>query len=122
MENLVGYFEIPVLDLDRAMAFYGKVFDCKLEHQIIDGYEMASFPFNEKLGGISGALAKGEVYQPTTKGCLIYFSVEDISNALKIACEAGGRVLYECKSIGDLGFVAEFADTEGNRIALHQSL
>jgi predicted enzyme related to lactoylglutathione lyase len=31
----------------------------------------------------------------------------------------GGKTLYPKTSIGDLGWVAEFEDSEGNRIALH---
>ena len=34
----------------------------------------------------------------------------------------GGNILYPKTSVGDLGFVAEFEDSEGNRIALHQSI
>ena len=29
----VGWFEIPVQNMDRAIAFYEKVFDCKLSKQ-----------------------------------------------------------------------------------------
>jgi predicted enzyme related to lactoylglutathione lyase len=33
---------------------------------------------------------------------------------------AGGSILYPVKDIGELGFVGEIADSEGNRIALSQ--
>ena len=36
------------------------------------------------------------------------------------AVEAGGRVIYPRTAIGELGWVAEFEDSEGNCIALHQ--
>ena len=32
-ENLVGWFEIPVTDMERAANFYNSVFDLKIEGQ-----------------------------------------------------------------------------------------
>lgn len=118
--NPVVYFEIPVKDLDRAIKFYHLVFDFEFVKTTIDGNEMALFPFREEGSGISGALAKGEIYQPTTKGVIIYFRTKDIEEDLKCAEKNGGEVLYPKTSNGELGFVAEFKDSEGNRIALHQ--
>lgn len=119
MTNVVTYFEIPVVDMDRAVAFYEAVFGHMLERQTIDGYEMALFPHEEGHFGASGALAKGDVYVPTKAGAIVYFRVADIDATLKKAQRHGGAVLYPKKDIGDLGFVAEIADTEGNRVALH---
>lgn len=120
--NPVVYFEIPVTDIDRAIKFYKSVFNFTFEREIIDSNEMALFPFEEENTGISGALAKGEIYKPTNDGVVIYFNTENIDKTLKIAIESGGQMLYPKTSNGDLGFVAEFEDSEGNRIALHQPL
>ena len=117
--NPVGYFEIPVTDVDRAIKFYEAVFGFDFTRESIDGNEMALFPLIENAPGITGALAKGEIYKPTKEGTLIYFSTENIDETLEKAKAAGGKVLYPKTSIGDLGFVAEFQDSEGNRIALH---
>ena len=118
--NPVIYFEIPVKDMERAVKFYKNVFDFAFEREIIDNNEMALFPFTDDAKGISGALAKGEVYKPTKDGVIIYFKTLDIDNTLRLAVENGGKVLYPKTSIGELGMVAEFEDSEGNRIALHQ--
>jgi predicted enzyme related to lactoylglutathione lyase len=37
MSPVVFYFEIPVLDLERAIKFYSATFECKLERLDIDG-------------------------------------------------------------------------------------
>ena len=58
MLNPVSYFEIPVSDMDRAVDFYEAVFVVKLERTVIDNHEMALFPFDERRGGITGALAE----------------------------------------------------------------
>ena len=119
--NPVGYFEIPVSDLDRAAAFYQAVFGYDLTRERIDGYDMALFPIDPDRPGASGALVKGDVYVPAKTGPILYFSVDSIDATLTRARGAGARVLYAKKPIGDLGFVAEIEDSEGNRIALHQA-
>jgi uncharacterized protein len=118
--NPVVYFEIPVNDIDRAIKFYTTVFNVNFSKEIIDNNEMALFPFANENSGISGALAKGEIYKPTNNGVVIYFNTENIDETLKLANSNGGRMLYP-KTDNGIGLVAEFEDTEGNRIALYQS-
>jgi hypothetical protein len=118
--NPVVYFEIPVIDIDRATKFYSTVFNFKFDTAIIDNNEMALFPFTQENSGISGALAKGEIYKPTKDGVLIYFNTVNIDETLRLANANGGQILYP-KTDNGIGHVAEFEDTEGNRIALYQS-
>jgi predicted enzyme related to lactoylglutathione lyase len=118
--NPVVYFEIPVIDIDRATKFYSTVFNFKFDTTIIDNNKMALFPFTEEKSGISGALAKGEIYKPTKDGVLIYFNTVNIDETLRLANANGGQILYP-KTDNGIGLVAEFEDTEGNRIALYQS-
>jgi uncharacterized protein len=117
--NPVCYFEIPVTDMPRAMRFYTAVFGYDFEEASLDGHAMAFFPLNEAAEGVSGALCHGESYVPGHTGSRVYFRVSEIEETLSRVVEAGGQVLYPKKSIGDLGWVAEFEDSEGNLIALH---
>ncbi|MFN9226441.1 MAG: VOC family protein [Pseudanabaena sp.] len=119
MKNPVGYFEVPVVDLDQAILFYEAIFGYSLERVSIDGNEMALFPFDEMASGITGALAQGESYIPSKLGSRVYFNVSEIDSILEKVISLGGKVLYPKTSIGELGWVAEFEDTEGNCIALH---
>lgn len=121
--NPVVYFEIPVHDLERAEKFYTAVFNFSFEKEMIDHYEMSLFPFEEKNSGITGALAKGEVYKPSKNGVIIYFKTENIDRTLEKAVQNGGSVLYPKRIDEKYGFaVAEFEDSEGNRIALHETV
>ena len=120
--NPVVYFEIPVLELDRACNFYSKVFETTLTQEVVDGYQMALFETFGDSFGATGALVVGDVYIPSHQGCFLYFGVENIDETLARAIKQGGSVLYPKKSNGDLGFVAEIQDTEGNRIALHEEI
>lgn len=118
--NPVVYFEIPVNDMDRAVKFYKTVFKFDFDTEIIDNNQMALFPFAEENSGISGALAKGEIYKPTKEGVVVYFKTANIDETLKSVTTNGGQILYP-KTDNGVGLVAEFEDTEGNRIALYQS-
>jgi predicted enzyme related to lactoylglutathione lyase len=117
--NPAVYFEIPVNDIDRAITFYKNVFNFDFDKEVIDKNEMALFPFDEENSGISGALAKGEIYKPTNDGIVIYFGTENIDETLTLATSNGAQILYP-KTDNGIGLVAEFEDTEGNRIALYQ--
>jgi uncharacterized protein len=118
--NPAVYFEIPVTDMNRAMKFYKAVFAVDFTMENIDNNEMALFPFTETGTGITGALAKGEIYKPSKTGTLIYLHTADIEKTLSVVVQNGGKTLYPKTSIGITGFVAELEDSEGNRIALFE--
>lgn len=120
MTNPVGYFEIPVLDMDRAIRFYETVFQIDLAREVIDGNEMALFPYEDGGPGASGSLAKGESYVPSLHGARIYFSVEDLDSTLQRAIDQGGKLIYPKTDTGGYGFVAECEDSEGNCLAFLQ--
>lgn len=121
--NPVVYFEIPVTDMERAVKFYASVFDFQFEKESIDNYEMALFPFQQESTGITGALARGDVYKPTQDGAILYLHTDHIDKTLDKALQLGAKVLYP-KTInsGHAFVVAEIEDSEGNRIALRQLL
>jgi uncharacterized protein len=121
--NPVVYFEIPVTNMDRAVSFYTAVFAITFDPTArIDGNDMTRFPFYDQVAGIGGALACGDSYQPSsTQGILIYFNTDDMDETLRRVLEQGGTLFYPKTSIGELGWVAEFIDCEGNRLGLHCS-
>ncbi|MEM9046120.1 MAG: VOC family protein [Pseudomonadota bacterium] len=121
MANPVFHFEIPVTDMDRAVAFYQDVLGFDLRRETVDGYEMAFFPRHDDRPGASGALAKGDVYKPSKDGSIIYFDVPEIEAVLAKAEALGAKVLYPKICLGEAGFVAEVEDSEGNRLALTQA-
>ena len=115
--NFGAFFEIPVLDLERAMDFYRALLEIDFERGSIHGYDMAFFPFNENGVGISGALVQGDVYKPSIDGVFLYLLIEDIDAVLRKAVELGSEILLE-KTEAEFCFVAEIKDSEGNRICL----
>ncbi|MNJ91222.1 Glyoxalase-like domain protein [compost metagenome] len=117
--NPVGWFEIPVKDMNRAMSFYQKSLNLEMSMQEMDGVKMAMFPMEEKSAGAAGSLVKSSESKPSHDGSLVYFSVESIEQTLERVRSNGGKVLKPKESIGKYGFIASFEDPEGNRVALH---
>jgi len=117
--NPVNWFEIPVLDLDRATRFYESVFGFAFTPETMGPYSLAFFPLTEGVPGATGALIKGGVYTPSRTGTILYFTVDDIDDILNRVNASGGKTVFPKKSIGKNGFIAQFDDTEGNRLALH---
>ncbi|MFM1879147.1 MAG: hypothetical protein RLZZ241_2013 [Bacteroidota bacterium] len=117
----VGWFEIPVLDLDRAKLFYETVF--RINIQVVDfgPLRMGMFPAVNNQSHAPGALAyHPQYYIPSNpNGVLIYLSCTDVAACLLRAGASGGKVLQEMRQISkEFGFTGVFQDTEGNRIAL----
>lgn len=121
MKNAISWFEIPVSDFDRAKAFYEEVFDSKMEVMSMEemGMTMAMFPADME-NGTGGAIAFGPGYEPSQQGVLVYLNGgEDLSARLGRVEKAGGKVIVPKTSIGENGFMGQFSDTEGNRVAFH---
>jgi uncharacterized protein len=114
--NAIGWFDMYVEDMDRAVAFYEAVFQQRLEPigDPTDETIMRSFPANMQAYGAAGALVKSPHARPGRGGTVIYFSVDDCAVEAARAVPAGGTVVRPKFSIGQFGWVALCTDTEGN--------
>src|SRR5690606_4923849 len=111
----VGWFEIPVNEIDRAISFYQKVFDCFLQKVDMEDFQMAMFPGEGGGKGAEGSLVlhKGFYKTSNIEGPLIYFSSDDVSIELAKVEEAGGTIQIPKKMISpDHGFMGVFIDSE----------
>jgi predicted enzyme related to lactoylglutathione lyase len=116
----VGWFEIPVDNMERAMAFYGNVLDCSFERVQMGPIDMAWFPMAQDGGGAGGSLVFDGETKPSAQGITVYFSSKDVSVEIGRVEAAGGTVLVPKTLITeDIGYFALFLDSEGNRVALH---
>lgn len=117
---MVGWFEIPVSNMDRAKTFYEAVFNVEINVVDFDGMLMGWFPDRGEAHGANGTLIKQETYVPSQEGTLIYFMSENVQIELDKIEDAGGKIYQPKTQISpEHGYMAAFIDTEGNRIALH---
>ena len=121
-QNIVGWFEIPVTDMDRARSFYESVLETEIRVMEMGELIMGWFPMLPNKAGAPGALVKhpGYYFPSDTQGVLIYLSCPDVQVCLDRVEAAGGRVLQAKKQISEeYGYMGLLTDSEGNRVALH---
>ena len=121
--NALNWFEIPVTDTVRAKKFYETVLDVEMNTQEMMGMEMTFFPsdMQSNNGKVSGALVKGPMHQPGATGAVIYLNANPVIQTVIDKIEgAGGKLIMPKTQISEqIGYMAFFMDTEGNRMALH---
>ncbi len=122
MTNAISWFEIPVKNYERAKQFYESVTSSKIKdhHMPEQNIKYGMFHYDNDNNGVGGGLIEGKDQVPTTDGPTIYLNGgEDLSKPLSKVIDAGGKIIMPKTDIGENGFMAQFIDTEGNRIALH---
>lgn len=117
--NPVIWFEIYVQDIARAKSFYESVFQVKLERLKSTEFEMWGFPMKMNGRGATGALVKMDGVPSGGNSTLVYFSCKDCAEEAERVSSSGGTLDRGKTSIGQYGFIALAADTEGNMIGLH---
>ena len=97
MANVLNWFEIPALNLERAIKFYSDIFSYPSMYRMDLGeLQMATFPMEG--GGVGGALCQHKEYKPSQDGSLIYLNANpDLSIPLSKVEAAGGKVLMPKK-------------------------
>ena len=72
-------------------------------------------------GTVNVCLVKGNDYKPTTDGAVVYLNAgNDLQPMLDKVLQNGGEVIVPKTEISpEIGFFAQFIDTEGNRLGLH---
>ncbi|PKN30714.1 MAG: hypothetical protein CVU63_25600 [Deltaproteobacteria bacterium HGW-Deltaproteobacteria-20] len=130
MENTIVWADIPVVDLDRAMKFYGAVLQRTFQKvEGMDGIALEAPPegAGEAVEGepdqypVSFDLVLTQEMKPSTDGCTVYLnSYGDPEGMLDRAVAAGGELIMPVRDMGEMvGFIGMFKDSEGNKIGVH---
>lgn len=121
--NALNWFEIPVADMARAKTFYENIFSISMgEVNDMMNMQMAMFPAGETK--VSGALVKSDMHKPSLDGAVIYLNANSagMDNVIEKIPTAGGSIIMPKTLISpEIGHMAFFTDSEGNRVALHSS-
>lgn len=118
--NAINWFEIPVANFERAVAFYEKILDTTLSRDgSFSGMRMAMLPYQEP--GVGGCLIGFEQARPHADGVRIYLNGgDDLAPILDRVVAAGGRIVMPKTFLReDIGYIGMFSDSEGNIIGLH---
>ncbi|MBC8490030.1 MAG: VOC family protein [Candidatus Cloacimonetes bacterium] len=118
MKKVIVWFEIPVNDFARAKKFYSEIMQFEIKEDTIGNDRMGFFP-GEK-GEVSGAIVKGEGFEPGGKGTIVYLNGGDNLQVILDRVEpAGGKIITPKTQIAEEhGYYAWFLDTEGNKLGL----
>ena len=119
MKSFISIFEIPATEFSRAVGFYQSILTINIEEIDMQGTQMGLFPSDGQM--VAGAIIKGEDYQPSADGVIIYLNGgDDLQNILDKVVPNGGQVVVPKTLIDEEnGYFAMFLDTEGNKIGLH---
>jgi len=115
--NAVVWFEIPVTDMEKAKAFYGRVLMTELHDDNTGPNPMAVFAYSGGDAGVSGHLYPGK---PATGGAgpTVHLPLPDsVEAGMERVKEAGGRVLSPVIEI-PAGRFAYCLDPDGNSIGI----
>lgn len=110
--------EIPVTDLEKAMAFYSAVFQINLEVTEQEPNPTVMLPTKEGMG-VAGHLYPGK---PATDGTgpTVHFACPDtVEKTLERVEAAGGKVLSPAIPI-PVGRFAYFNDPDGNSLGVFE--
>ena len=119
--NIINWFELPMVDVERAKNFYESLFDIQLQEKDMNGEKMLFFPYDPAAGKLSGALVRSDHHKVGMQGPIVYLNANpSIQAVFDKAVALGADVLMPVTKVTDeIGFIALFRDCEGNRIGLH---
>jgi hypothetical protein len=120
MKHAVNWFELPVVDFERAVKFYNTILGIEIHKDNVGGMPYGYFPAEDQ--GVGGAIAKGDGFVPATTGTVVYLNAGTPANlevVLGRVEAAGGKVLAPKMSIGENGWIGFLLDSEGNKVGLH---
>ena len=121
MSNTIGQFSIECDDVERAKAFYEAVFGWRAEPWGPPGYYRFTTGTAERPGLPGDLRGRREPLAGTgLRGYEATVNVASLKDAIAAIEAHGGRIVsspYRIENVGDLAY---FEDTEGNRCGLIQ--
>lgn len=122
MHNKLNWFEIPAANMERAVKFYGDVFQKELKvFEVDEARTVALLPPGAGVDETiepCGTLLHAAHFKPSQHGTIVYFDpAESLDVVLGRVEAAGGKVTFPKFRIGN-GFLATFIDSEGNTVGL----
>jgi predicted enzyme related to lactoylglutathione lyase len=117
MANPFVHVELNTTDVGKAKAFYGNLFDWKLE-------DVPLGPMTYTLIGVGQGTGGGMVQHPVAgapSAWLAYVNVDDIQTATDKAKSLGAKVMQNVTEVADMGWLSIIIDPTGAALGLWQA-
>jgi predicted enzyme related to lactoylglutathione lyase len=116
MHHTIVHFEIPVSDLEKGEAFYGKLFGWTFEAFGGDYVMVSTGPAGEKCVG--GGLSKRRKPEEVAHNYILVESVADYSKKVQ---ELGGKIVVPKTAVKGMGWFAIALDPDNNVFGLFEN-
>jgi predicted enzyme related to lactoylglutathione lyase len=118
VDHKIVHFEIPADDPERAVRFYNDLFGWNIQKDT----SMGDFPYwffhtsstPGEGGGLMNRMHPGQ-------GVTVYINVESVDEYAAKAQSLGAEIVVPKMAVADMGWLAQFKDTEGNVIAIWEN-
>jgi len=117
MGNPFVHVELNTTDVAKAKAFYGNLFDWKLQDEDMGDMTYTMVGVGDGTGG--GMLR--QMIPGAPSAWMPYVNVEDIQSATKKAKSLGANIMKDVTPVADMGWLSIFTDPTGAVIGLWQS-
>jgi len=116
LANPFVHIELNTTDLGKAKAFYGKLFDWKLE-------DIPMGDTNYTMVGVGNGTGGGMMTNPmpgVPSFWLAYVQVDDIKAATAKAKSLGAKIVRDVTEVADMGWLSILQDPTGAGLGLWQ--
>ena len=117
MANPFVHLELNSTDVAAAKAFYGKLFDWKLEDTEMPGMTYTMIQPGEGPGG--GMMQ--QMIPGAGSAWLAYVQVDDIAAATQKAKSLGAKIMRDVTEVGEMGWLSIITDPTGALLGLWKS-
>jgi uncharacterized protein len=117
MANPFVHVELNTTDLEKAKAFYGELFDWKLEDMLLGPKPYTMIRVGQGTGGgVTEQSAPG-----TPSAWLPYIIVDNALVATEKARSMGAMVVREVSAVGEMGWMSIITDPTGATLGMWQA-
>lgn len=119
MKSYISMFEIPAVDISRAINFYQALLDIKIEKMDVEEMQLGIFPYEGQM--VTGVIIQADGYKPSADGVTVYLNAgENLQIVLDRVEKNGGQIIIPKTAHADeSGYFSIFLDSEGNKMALN---
>jgi predicted enzyme related to lactoylglutathione lyase len=119
MANPFVHVELQTNDVQKAKAFYSKLFNWSLEDVPMPGG--STYTLIGVVTGTGGGMVQSMALANKAPHWLAYIGVEDVATTTRNARELGAKVVLDKTEVGEMGWMSILTDPTGATFALWEA-